>query len=112
MRFAEMTAPEIREIREEIGVPPAEVSNNPSYNEIMQAMTKERFMAPDYFIRSKDDSSNIRQEQGMIDGYITLVQQDVLDMQEQINALLRWIRLCETERCERGRSRQCGHNPC
>lgn len=77
----------IQEIRLAAGVPMAEIAADPSYNEIMLALTKERFMNPEYFLRIQDDIGAIRQEQTVIDSYITLQLQDIYDIQEQINAL-------------------------
>ena len=67
---------------------PVCASNNPSYNEIMLAMTKERFLNPEYFIRIHDDIGAIKQEQASVNAYITLQMQDIYRMQEQINLLL------------------------
>jgi len=80
--------PLLRDIRIKAGVDPAKVSNNPSYNEIMLVMTKERFLNPEYFVRIHDDPGTIKQEQASVNAYITLQMQDIYRMQEQINLLL------------------------
>ncbi len=80
--------PLLRNIRIKAGVDPAHVSNNPSYNEIMLAMTKERFLNPEYFIRIHDDPGIIKQEQASVNAYTNLQMQDIYKMQEQINLLL------------------------
>jgi len=76
----------IQDIRRKAGV--VDYSENPSYNEIMQAMTKERFFDPEYFIRIQDNVGAIKQEQTAINAFITLQYQDIYEMQERINALL------------------------
>lgn len=81
-------APKIREIRERAGIESDEISNMPSYNEIMLAMTKERFLDPEYFVRSKDNVGAIRQEQSAIDAYTTMMMVDIQELQEQINAMI------------------------
>lgn len=78
----------IQPIREAAGIPAAEISMNPSYNEIMLAMTKERFMDPEYFVRLGNTMGAIKQEQTMLDAYIALQLQDIYEMQEKINALM------------------------
>ena len=78
----------IREIRQRAGVPDDEISDNPSYNEIMLAMTKERFFDPDYYIRMANDLNAIKQEQASVRAYISLQLQDIYTLQEQINALM------------------------
>jgi hypothetical protein len=63
-------------------------SNTPSYNEIMLALTKERFFDPQYFASMQTNPGAVQQEQDAIDGYTTVQLQDIYKMQEQINALL------------------------
>lgn len=78
----------IREIRERAGVPAALISDNPSYNEIMLAMTKERFLDPDYYTRMLNDIGALKQEQASVRAYITMQLQDIYLLQEQINILM------------------------
>src|SRR5690606_21024833 len=78
----------IQPIREAAGIPAADISPNPSYNEIMQALTKERFMDPEYYIDIANQLGAIRQEQTMLDTYIALQLQDIYELQEQINTLM------------------------
>ncbi|MDE1151160.1 MAG: thrombospondin type 3 repeat-containing protein [Micavibrio sp.] len=78
----------IREIRERAGIPADQISDNPSYNEIMLAMTKERFFDPDYYTRMANDVNAIMQEQASVKAYISLELQDIYTLQEQINALM------------------------
>ncbi len=81
-------AERIFEIRERAGVDPSSISPMPSYNEVMLAMTKERFMDPEYFVRMQGNMSEIKQEQTSVNAFITAQYQDIYDLQEQINALL------------------------
>lgn len=78
----------IKEIRLKAGVDPAQITCSPSYNEIMLAMTKERFFDPEYFLRLANNAGALKQEQTAINAYITLQMQDIYTLQEQINALL------------------------
>lgn len=78
----------IREIRERAGVDPALISDDPSYNEIMLAMTKERFLDPDYYTRMANDVGAIKQEETSVRSYISIQLQDIYTLQEQINALM------------------------
>lgn len=78
----------IREIREKAGVADDRISDAPSYNEIMLAMTQERYFDPDYFIRMANNIGALQQEQNMVSAYTALLLQDVYKLQEQINALM------------------------
>lgn len=80
----------IRDIRIDAGKPAAAFGGgwNPSYNEIMLALSKERFMSPAYFARMANDSGALKQEQASLGAYTTIMLQDVYKMQEQINALM------------------------
>lgn len=78
----------IRGIREKAGVPPEKINDAPSYNEVMQAMTKERFFDPEYFTKIEANLGAIKQEQASVNAYISVQMQDIYKMQEQINALL------------------------
>lgn len=89
---------QISTIRAKAGIPACPSSPNPtsgpcfsqtpSYNEIMLALTKERFYDPQYFAAMQTNSGAIQQEQDAVDGYTTVQLQDIYKMQEQINALL------------------------
>ncbi len=90
-------ANKIDEIREAAGIPlcssspPAGTpcaSATPSYNEIMKAMTQERFYDPRYFTRVQNNIGALKQEQASVDAYTTVQLQDIYQIQEQINALL------------------------
>jgi hypothetical protein len=92
-------AQQIVDIRTHVGIPqcpqsptPAPggacYSQTPSYNEIMLALSKERFFDPAYFVNMESNPGAIQQEQAAIDGYTTVQLQDIYKLQEQINALL------------------------
>lgn len=78
----------IREIRIRAGVDPKLIAENPSYNEIMLAMTKERFLDPDYYARMGNQVGALKQEQASVKAYIAMQMQDIYLLQEQINLLL------------------------
>lgn len=88
----------IKEIRERAGVDLQKIAwsgntdanwpKQPSYNEIMLALTKERFMDPEYYARMANDIGALQQEQTSINAYTTITLQDIYKLQEQINALL------------------------
>lgn len=86
----------ISEIRQKAGISVCDPANpyvicaseKPSYNEIMLAMTKERFFDPQYFYRMQNNIGSLKQEQASIDAYTTVVLQDIYLLQEQINAIL------------------------
>lgn len=78
----------IQEIRRKAGVPDDQIAEFPSYNEIMQALTQERFFDPDYYIRIANNIGALVQEQTIVNAYITLQLQDIYKLQEQINALV------------------------
>lgn len=78
----------LKAMRIKAGIPAAKTSLQPSYNEIMLTMTKERFYDPEYFVRMQDDIGAVRQEQASIGSYITMQYADIHKLQEQINALL------------------------
>lgn len=77
----------IRGLRLKAGVDPARIAENPSYNEIMLALTKERFLDPEYFVRLHNNPGAIKQEQTAVGTYTTILLQDIYRLQEQINAL-------------------------
>jgi len=75
-------------IRTTAGVPAADISANPSYNETMLAMTKERFLHPEYFKEVSGSIEKAQQEQASVEEYISIQLLDIYDLQEQINALI------------------------
>jgi hypothetical protein len=89
-------ATKIGEIRTRAGIDPSRISGSgaagappePSYNEIMLALTKERFFDPEYYARMANDDGALKQEQTSINAYMTITLQDIYKLQEQINALL------------------------
>jgi hypothetical protein len=78
----------VHEIRKKAGVDPEKIADDPSYNEIMLAMTKEKFFDPSYYANLAGDPSALKQEQVMLDSYVNVQLHDVYTLQEQINALL------------------------
>lgn len=79
---------EIKDIRSKAGVSDYDISANPSYNEIMVAMTKERFFDPAYYATLANDEGALLQEQTVVNSYIAIQLQDIYRLQEQVNMLL------------------------
>ena len=91
----------IREIRERAGVPASEIGEDPSYNEIMLAMTKERFFDPAFFSQIADSTPAMQHNETALNAYVAMTLQDIELLQEQINALVAArasLRLEELER--------------
>jgi hypothetical protein len=78
----------IYDIRHRAGIPDSEIAKDPSYNEIMLALTKERFFDPDYYARMNGNLNAIKQEQSSVKAYISIQLQDIYMLEEQINSLL------------------------
>lgn len=78
----------IAALRTRAGIDPARISTNPSYNEIMRTLTKERFFDPDYYARLSENLGALRQEQSAIRAYISMQMDDIYQLQEQINTLI------------------------
>ncbi|MDD9901724.1 MAG: hypothetical protein OXT65_12150 [Alphaproteobacteria bacterium] len=62
-------------------------SRTPSYNEIMLAMTKERFLDPEYYTRMAENPGALKQEQVALENYINVQMEDIYSAQEQLNLL-------------------------
>lgn len=78
----------VREIRERAGVPADQIAEDPSYNEIMLALTKEHFFDPRYFVDLADNANSMKHEETALNAFITITLQDIYSLQEQINALV------------------------
>lgn len=78
----------IAEIRQRAGVKPIDIGHDPSYNEIMLAMTKERFFDPRFFANIAGSVPAMQNNQGALEAYISMTLQDIGMLQEQINALI------------------------
>lgn len=78
----------VKDIRKKAGIEPSRIAEKPSYNEVMQAMTKERFFDPEYYIKTADNIGAVKQEQASVQAYISIQMQDIYKLQEQINMLL------------------------
>ncbi len=77
----------VKRIRETAGIDSEKISENPSYNELMLALTKERFLDSKYFMKVQKTPDAIRQEQTVVAGYINMQLNDIYKIQEQINIL-------------------------
>ena len=78
----------IREIRQRAGIPESDIARDPSYNEIMLAMTKERFFDPAFFSQITDNVPAMQHNETSLNAYISMTLQDIELIQEQINALV------------------------
>lgn len=78
----------IQRLREAAGILPEEINPDPSYNEIMHVMTKERYWSPEYFVRLAKAEEELIKEQAVIEAFTTIQKRDLYEIQEQINMLL------------------------
>lgn len=78
----------IREIRQRAGIPDSDIAEDPSYNEIMLAMTKERFFDPRFFAEITDNVPAMQHNETALNAYMAMTLQDIELLQEQINALV------------------------
>ena len=78
----------VREIRLRAGIDPSEIAENPSYNEIMLALTKEHFFDPKYFTDVADNIGAMKHQETALNAYISMTMQDIYTLQEQINLLV------------------------
>jgi len=79
----------IRPIRERAGVEPTQISDKASFNEIMLALTKERFYDSNYFLTvSQSTLDQVAQEQMGIDVLTQITLRQIHTLQEQINGLM------------------------
>lgn len=79
---------EVEQIRLSAGVDPNDIAAEPSYNEMMLALTKEQFLTPEYYMQTASLPAQMSQEQARIDQLINLQLYDLYDLQEKINALM------------------------
>lgn len=79
----------IRPIRERAGVDPQEISDKASMNEIMLALSKERFYDANYFATiSKSSKDQVAQEQMGVDVLTQITLRQIHLLQEQMNGLM------------------------
>lgn len=78
----------IQEIRQRAGIPDEEIAEKLSYNEIMLALTKERFFDPRYFQDMGDNLGAMKHNETVLNAYTSMMLNDIHTLQEQINALV------------------------
>ncbi len=69
------------------GSDPSLVSSNPSYKELMDAMTRDRHRQPDYLIKLVDDPASILREQGNIKALQLQQMNEIFKRNEELLAL-------------------------
>ena len=70
------------------GADPSLVSSNPSYKEMMDAMTRDRHRQPDYLIKLVDDPAAITREQGNIKALQLQQMNEIYKRNEELLALM------------------------
>lgn len=78
----------LRDMIEQLGVPASLISDNPSYYEMMSALTKKRFWDPEYFARLQGDPEMMAREEANLSAFILMTRRDIFNKLEQIAILL------------------------
>lgn len=78
----------VRPLREEAGIDPTQISPNPSHNEIMQAMTSERFRSGKYAQKQIDEPENNKRELVVQQAFQLMQMSDQLDLMDRYSLLL------------------------
>lgn len=79
---------EMGEMIEQVGVPDDLISDNPSYHEMMSALTKKRFWDPEYFARLQNDPESLAREEATLTALTLMTRRDIFNKLEQISMLL------------------------
>lgn len=82
------TYDEMRDLVEQVGVPPSMISDNPSYFEMMSALTKKRFWDPQYFARLQNDPESLAREEATLTAFTLMTRRDIFHKLEEIAMLL------------------------
>lgn len=75
--------PWIRQLRSEAGVPPTAMSDNPSYREIMHAMTIDRFNSGKYAIKMVGSQGDMEKEKLMLSAFYLMQLRDYFELLER-----------------------------
>ncbi len=78
----------VQAIRTQAGIPIAETTTSPSYNEMMQARSKEYFFNVDKLLQAGADIGAVRQELVVNEALIAVTLQDIEELERQLNAVL------------------------
>ena len=78
----------VKDIRVQAGIPLAETTTSPSYNEMMLARTKEYFFNVDKILKTGADIGEVRQELVVNESLISMLLYDIRELEEQLNSVL------------------------
>jgi len=78
----------VQDMRMAAGVPAALRHASPSYNEAIQARSKEYFMNLDTLLKSNVDVGPLRQDQVVNEALISIMLEDIAEVEAQINTIL------------------------
>lgn len=78
----------VRPLRIEAGINPAQISPNPSHNEIMQAMMSERFRSGRYTQQMIDEPENSQREMVIQQAFQLMQMSDQMDLMDRYSLLL------------------------
>ncbi len=78
----------IKPLRQKAGIPDALISDSPSHNEIMQAMTSERFRSGQYALQQIDEPENNQREMVVQQAFQIMEMSDQLDLMDRYSLLL------------------------
>lgn len=73
----------VKEIREKSGVPAGDLSNNPSYREMIHALTIDRFNSGDYAFSSITDQNKVEMEKLRLDTFYLMMLRDYYELLER-----------------------------
>lgn len=74
----------MRPLREAAGVPPSEVSTNPSYREIMHAMIIDRFNDGKFATKALSDETEVEMEKLMMNSFYLMQLRDYYELMERM----------------------------
>lgn len=72
----------------ELGMPNFKFSDYPSYNEVMRALTKERFWAEEYFARLEEEPENVARAKANLSALYLMQLRDYYEVLERVALLL------------------------
>ena len=98
----------IAAIRDSAGIPPDLLSDNPSYNEIMEAMLSERFRTGRYSIEQIDTPSNAERELTVQNAFQVMQMHDHLELMDRYALMLAAEVGLEATELRNDRGRQTG----
>lgn len=78
----------INDIRDQAGIAAADLSANPSYAEVMEVLTAERFKTNEYYSGLSDEPENLQRELSSLSGLGLIQLSDTLDLIDRIGMLM------------------------